>query len=60
MTAVNPSPKPRDPRHPQRSAAEITQEFEAVLDTPTSSTADEAAVLARAHAVLADALQRTP
>lgn len=54
------SPKPRDPRQPQRGAAEITKEFEAVLDTPTSSTADEAEVLARAHAVLAQALQRTP
>lgn len=54
------APKPRDPRQPQRTAAEITEQFEAVLEEPAETIADEADVLTRAHAVLAEALQRNP
>jgi len=42
------------------SADEVTRQFEAALSQDPADAGDEAEMLARAHAVLHDALRREP
>lgn len=51
-------PKPRDPRRPQLTAEEITQQVELILGETVGSLEEEVDQLTRAHAVLHAALQR--
>lgn len=53
-------PRPRDPRQVAVSADEVTRQFEAALSQDPADAGDEAEMLARAHAVLHDALRREP
>ena len=50
-------PKPRDPRKPAITPAELTARFEAVLSQPMDDLAAELAEYEAAYEVLAEALQ---
>lgn len=52
-----PMPKPRDPRKPAITPAELTARFEAVLSQPMDDLAAELAEYEAAYEVLAEALQ---
>lgn len=56
MIRVSPAPIPRDPRAAKMSADEVSQRVEAILAEPTEGLAAEVDALARAHAVLHEAL----
>ncbi len=52
------SPKPRDPRQPQVTPADVDAELSEVLVEPASDLAAETAQLEAAHDVLHRALQK--
>lgn len=56
MSPLAPTPIPRDPRAVRVTAGEVSDRIAAILAEPASDLAAEADALARAHAVLREAL----
>ena len=56
MSPLAPMPIPRDPRAVRITAEEVTDRISAILAEPAADLVAEADALARAHAVLREAL----
>lgn len=56
MSSLAPTPIPRDPRAVRTTAEEVSDRIGAILAEPAADLAAEADALARAHAVLREAL----